>query len=406
MAGGIRAGRLKPARETVMTVTELANDLRDEVADWRHEIHAHPETAFEEVKTSDFVAAKLESFGLDVHRGLGKTGVVGTLKLGNSDRAIGLRADMDALDLEELTNLPYRSKVEGKMHACGHDGHTAMLLGAARHLSETRSFDGTVHFIFQPAEENVAGGRVMIADGLFEKFPVDMVFGLHNMPGLETGTISMRPGPLMAAADFFEARITGKGGHGAFPHLAIDPVLIASQVVQAWQGIVSRNADPMKAAVISTTQIHSGFTTNVIPEEAVMSGTTRSFDTDVQDMIEANMERMLKGIAEAHGAEASFNYERRYAATVNAEEATRIAAAAAGAVVGEENVDTDATPIMGAEDFAWMLKERPGCYVLLGNGTEKGGCHVHNPHYDFNDDIIPIGISYWVRLVEDTLGAK
>ena len=389
-----------------MSIIDRIREMQDEMTQWRRHIHAHPETAFEEYKTADFVAEKLESWGLDVHRGLGKTGVVGSLKAGTSNRAIGLRADLDALDMQELNDFSHRSTHSGKMHACGHDGHTTMLLGAAKYMSETRNFDGTVHFIFQPAEENVAGGRVMIADGLFDKFPVESVYGMHNMPGLPLGSFAVRTGPLRAAADLFEARIIGHGGHGAFPHLATDPVVIAAQVVQGWQSIVSRQTDPMKAAVVSVTQINGGFTTNVIPEDVVMTGTTRAFDDGVQDMIEASMKRILEGICAAHGATCEFTYDRRYAATVNTADETGYAIEAAASVVGLDRVNPDTPAVMGAEDFSWMLRERPGCYLFIGNGTEPGGCHVHNPNYDFKDDNLAIGASYWSKLVERILPAE
>ncbi len=366
----------------------------------------HPETAFEEFQTSDFVAEKLESFGIEVHRGLAKTGVVGTLKSGSGNRAIGLRADMDALDLQELNEFDHRSQIDGKMHGCGHDGHTVMLLGAAKHLARTRNFDGTVQFIFQPAEENVAGGRVMIQDGLFEKFPVDSVYGMHNMPGHEVGSFAVRKGPIMASADFFEARIIGNGGHGAFPHLATDPIVIAAEIVLAWQNIVSRNTDPLQAAVVTVAQINGGHTGNVIPADVVLKGTTRAFDPGVQDMIEHRMRQIATGIAAAHGAKAEFTYDRRYAPTINTPEETEEAIAAAVELVGSAKVNRNVTPVMGAEDFSWMLRERPGCYIMIANGAGEGSCHVHNPNYDFNDEILPLGASYWVRLTERILGPE
>lgn len=380
--------------------------IHQEMTEWRHKIHMHPETAFEEYKTSDFVAEKLESFGLEVHRGLAKTGVVGTLKSGSGNRAIGLRADMDALDLQELNQFDHRSRVDGKMHGCGHDGHTVMLLGAAKYLSESKNFDGTVQFIFQPAEENVAGGRVMIADGLFDKFPVDSVYGMHNMPGFNVGEFAVCKGPMMASADFFEARIIGNGGHGAFPQLTVDPIVIAAEVVGAWQHITSRNVDPLKAAVVTVGEIHGGHTTNVIPEDTILRGTTRAFDPDVQNLIEANMERILKGICEAHGATYEFTYDRRYAPTVNSPDETDLAIAAMQELVGEAAVNTNVTPVMGAEDFSWMLRERPGCYVMIANGAGEGSCHIHNPNYDFNDQILPLGATYWARLAERILSAE
>lgn len=389
-----------------MKILPELKDLHKEMTEWRHRIHKHPETAFEEYETSDFVAEKLESFGIEVHRGLGKTGVVGTLTQGSGNRAIGLRADMDALDLQELNEFDYRSEVDGKMHGCGHDGHTVMLLGAAKHLAATKNFDGTVRFIFQPAEENVAGGRVMISDGLFEKFPVDSVYGMHNMPGHTVGTFAVRKGPIMASADFFEARIIGNGGHGAFPHLATDPIVIAAEIIQAWQTIVSRNVDPLHSAVITVAQIHGGHTGNVIPAEVVMAGTTRAFDPDIQNMIEQRMRQLVVGIAEAHGAKAEFTYDRRYAPTINTADETDEAIAAAVDLVGDEGVNKDVTPVMGAEDFSWMLKERPGCYIMIANGAGEGSCHVHNPNYDFNDEILPLGANYWVQLTERILGPE
>lgn len=389
-----------------MKIIPELQELHAEMTEWRHRIHMHPETAFEEYQTSDFVAEKLESFGLEVHRGLAKTGVVGTLKSGTGNRAIGLRADMDALDLQELNEFAHRSQVDGKMHGCGHDGHTVMLLGAAKHLSESKNFDGTVHFIFQPAEENVAGGRVMISDGLFEMFPVESVYGMHNMPGFEVGEFAVCKGPMMASADFFEAKVIGNGGHGAFPHLAVDPIVIASEVVGGWQKIASRNVDPLKSAVVTVGEIHGGHTSNVIPEEVIMRGTTRAFDLAVQDQIETNMERILKGICEAHGATYEFTYDRRYAPTINTPDETDEAIATMQELVGTDKVETNVTPVMGAEDFSWMLQERPGCYVMIANGAGEGSCHVHNPNYDFNDTILPLGASYWVKLTERILTSE
>ncbi|MGO1117237.1 M20 aminoacylase family protein [Rhodovibrionaceae bacterium A322] len=379
---------------------------QDELTAIRRDIHMHPETAFEEHRTADIVAEKLESWGIDVHRGLAKTGVVGTLKAGTANRAIGLRADLDALDLHELNDFDHKSKYEGKMHGCGHDGHTVMLLGAAKYLAETKNFDGTVQFIFQPAEENVAGGRVMISDGLFEKFPVEEVYGMHNMPGFELGKFAMRKGPVMASADFFELTITGVGGHGAYPHKAVDPVLLAAQVILAWQGIVSRNTDPVEASVISVTEMKGGHTTNVIPESVVLRGTTRSFLPEIQKMIETNMEKIARGIVESQGGTMEFIYDPRYASTINTPEQTDKAAKAARAIVGAENVDTHTPQMMGAEDFSWMLRERPGCYLFIGNDGPDGGCHVHNPNYDFNDGNLTIGASFWAELVEQELPAE
>ena len=387
-----------------MPLVDRVVALADEMRAWRHHLHAHPETAFQEHQTADFVAEKLKAFGLDVHRGLAKTGVVGTLRSGNSNRAIGLRADMDALDLVELNEFAHRSRHEGKMHGCGHDGHTTMLLGAAQALSEQRGFNGTVHFIFQPAEENEAGGRVMVQEGLFDRFPVESVYGMHNMPGVELGKIALRPGAMMASADFFFVKISGVGTHGAMPHKGVDPMPIAAEIVLALQTVVARYVDPIEPAVVSVTKINGGFTTNVIPEAVELCGTTRAFSTKVQDVMERRIRDLCEGIAKAHGAVAEVRYERRYPPTVNSVDETEIAALAAADTIGADNVLRNRPPTMGSEDFGWMLLERPGCYVWLGNGTgAEGGCMVHNPRYDFNDEALKVGASYWVRLVERLL---
>ena len=370
---------------------------------WRHSIHAHPETAFEELRTSEFVADKLKSFGIEVHRGLAKTGVVGKLRVGNSSRAIGLRADMDALDLQELNSFGHASKIAGKMHACGHDGHTTMLLGAARYLAETKNFDGTVYFIFQPAEENEGGGRVMVEEGLFDKFPVEGVYGMHNIPGIPVGQFAVRPGPMMAAYDVFEVIVEGVGAHGAMPHQGIDPVVVAAQIVVALQPIVSRFTDPMDTAVVSTTQIHGGDAWNVIPQTVMLRGTVRTFKKDVQDRIEKQIEEISRHVAAAYGATIKWRYERRYPATVNSEHETELAAQAAVAVAGVERVNRNPTPAMGSEDFAFMLQAKPGCYIWVGNGDRPGSCMIHNPGYDFNDEVLPIGATYWATLVEQQL---
>ncbi|MDP6563588.1 MAG: M20 aminoacylase family protein [Alphaproteobacteria bacterium] len=388
-----------------MPIINRIADFHDDMVAWRRDIHAHPETAFEETRTAAIVAGKLGEFGLEVHTGLAKTGVVGVLKCGDGERKIGLRADMDALDLQELTDLEYKSTNDGKMHACGHDGHTTMLLGAARYLAETQNFDGTVYFIFQPAEENEAGGRLMVQEGLFDQFPCSDVYGMHNIPGIPMGKIALRPGPMMASADFFEIIVTGKGSHGAFPHEGIDPVLIGAEIVMALQRIVARTTDPMKQAVISATKFQSGHTTNVIPETALIAGTTRAFQPEIQDLMEREIRRVAEGVAAAHGASVECSYDRRYAPTVNTEAETEIAAAAAATVVGEENVLRHLPPIMGSEDFSWMLQARPGCYIWIGNGDGEGSCMVHNPNYDFNDEILTVGASYWVKLVEQELAA-
>ncbi|WP_193369999.1 M20 aminoacylase family protein [Pelagibius marinus] len=390
-----------------MAVINRIAEFHEEIKGWRRDIHAHPETAFEEVRTADFVAEKLAEFGIEVHRGLATTGVVGVLdgRSNTSGRAIGLRADMDALHIQELNGFDHRSRHDGKMHACGHDGHTAMLLGAAKYLSETRNFDGRVAFIFQPAEENEGGGRVMVEEGLFEQFPVEAVYGLHNMPGMPVGTVSLRSGPAMAAFDIFEITITGKGTHAAMPQLGIDPVVTGAQIVTSLQTIASRRTAPLDSVVVSVTQFHAGDTWNVIPETAVIRGTVRSFKKATQDQMERDIDRMARAICESQGASMTLRYERRYPALVNSEAETAIAGAVAAKVVGDDKVVMGAEPLMGSEDFAYMLEAKPGCYVWLGNGTEggPGGCAVHNPHYDFNDEISVVGASYWATLVEQTL---
>ncbi|MEQ8708098.1 MAG: M20 aminoacylase family protein [Rhodospirillales bacterium] len=392
-----------------MSIIERASELQKDMQTWRRDIHAHPETAFEEIRTGDVVAAKLEEFGIQVHRGLAKTGVVGTLKCGQGNRAIGLRADMDALNLQEKNTFDHASRHPGKMHACGHDGHVAMLLGAARILSETKNFDGTVHFIFQPAEENEAGGRVMVEEGLFDLFPVDSVYGMHNWPGLKPGQFAVKKGPMMASADNFEITITGKGAHAAMPNLGIDPVVVSAEIITALQTISSRIADPLEPVVVSVTQIHAGDTFNVIPDSVRMAGTCRAFSPELRNRLEPAMKQIIDGICAAHGVTAEFIYRRKYPPTVNWPEETDYAAAAAAAVVGEENVLSNLNPVMGAEDFAYMLEARPGSYVWLGQGADAGsfhGCMLHNPGYDFNDEVAPIGVSYWVTLVEQQLPVK
>ncbi len=389
-----------------MAVINRIGDFHADMTAWRRDLHKHPETAFEEERTSDFVAEKLAEFGLEVHRGLAGTGVVGLLE-GKRDngRFIGLRADMDALHIHELNDFGHASVHDGKMHACGHDGHTTMLLGAARYLAETRNFEGRLAFIFQPAEENEGGADVMIREGLFERFPVEEVYGLHNWPGLPVGEIALRTGPAMAAFDTFEMTVRGRGAHGAMPHHGIDPIIVASQIVVALQTIASRRTNPIDTVTVSVTQFHAGDTWNVIPETAVIRGTTRSFNGEVQDQIEADMTRIAEGICASQGARVTIDYQRRYPALVNSGRESEVAAAAAAAVIGEAKVTRNAEPIMGSEDFAFMLNAKPGCYVLLGNaGTDgAGGVPVHNPRYDFNDEALVIGASYWVRLAETAL---
>ena len=387
-----------------MAILEEMKLLHGEMTAWRRDIHAHPETAFEEKRTSALVAEKLEAFGLSVHKGLGRTGVVGTLKAGSGKKAIGLRADMDALPLQEKNDFGHRSVNEGKMHACGHDGHTAMLLGAAKYLAATRRFDGTVHFIFQPAEESGGGGREMVEQGLFEKFPCDSVYGMHNWPGLPVGQFGVRPGPIMASSDTFDIELTGNGCHAAMPHTGIDLVLTASALVQALQTIPSRSVDPLEPAVVSVTQLHAGDAYNIIPGTAVLRGTARAFSPAVQDLIERRMGEICSGLAAAYGAKAKLLYTRNYPPTVNAESEAEVCASVLKRLAGAGNV-VKVPQVMGAEDFSFMLRAKPGCYIFTGNGPIKDGCAIHNPLYDFNDEILPLGAAYWVSLAEHLLAA-
>lgn len=390
-----------------MPIINRIAEFHTEMTQWRQQIHAHPETAFEEHKTAELVAGLLESFGLSVDRGIARTGVIGTLRGALSgDRAIALRADMDALHIEEKNDVPYVSQHHGRMHACGHDGHTAMLLGAAKHLAETRNFAGTIHFIFQPAEENEGGARLMIQEGVLERYPVDAVYGMHNWPEMPVGQFAVRPGPMMAAFDIFEIAVNGRGAHAAMPHLAIDPVVVAAQVVTGLQTIPSRNVHPLEGAVVSITQIHGGDTWNVIPDTVVLRGTTRSFNPAVRDQIEPAIRRIADGACRASGAQMEFRYERRYPALINASAETEIAAATAAFLVGESNVKRDLLPSMAAEDFACFLEQKPGAYIWIGNGTAEAGGVLHNPHYDFNDEVLPLGASYWVRLAETVLAKE
>jgi hippurate hydrolase len=375
-----------------------------ELTAWRRDIHQHPETAFEEHRTSDMVAGRLESFGIKVHRGLAETGVVGTLKLGSGRRAIGLRADMDALPMQELNQFEHRSVNAGKMHACGHDGHVTMLLGAARMLAAEGGFDGAVHFIFQPAEEGGGGGRRMVEEGLFEKFPVEGVYGLHNMPGLPAGRFATRVGPVMAAADEVDIEIRGTGGHAAFPHRASDPILAGAHVVTALQSIVARNTDPLESAVVSITMFHGGEVNNVIPDRAKLRGSVRTFRPEVQDRVIADIGRIARHTAQAFGSVAEVDYRRGYPPTINSKKETEFACSVAAKVAG--SVISDMPPIMGSEDFSFMLQARSGCFMFIGNGDGPvGGCMVHNPNYDFNDAILPAGVRYWVELVRAALPA-
>jgi len=376
--------------------------LHKQMTDWRRHLHAHPEIAFEEHDTAAFVANRLEEWGIVVRCGMAGTGVIGTLKAGEGP-SIGLRADMDALAMHEANAFPHRSTHAGCMHACGHDGHMAMLLGAARYLSESKTFNGTVHFIFQPAEENEGGGRVMVEQGLFKEFPMIAVYGMHNWPGLSAGRFALRSGSMMAAFDIFEITIVGKGAHAAMPHLGVDPVVAGSAIVTALQTIASRGTDPLEAAVVSVTQFHAGDTWNVIPERAVLRGTVRALTPEVQDKAEMTLYRIVESVAAAHGAGARVHYERRYPPTINDGAETEHAAKAATLVVGPDEVERNPQPSMGSEDFAFMLENTPGSYVWIGNGPGEGGCTLHNPRYEFNDAILPLGASYWAKLVETKL---
>lgn len=373
----------------------------------RRDIHAHPELAYEEQRTADLVASKLESWGIPVHRGLGVTGVVGAIH-GRSKNgpAIGLRADMDALPMTEINTFEHASKHPGKMHACGHDGHTTMLLAAARYLAEHRDFDGTVYVIFQPAEEGRAGAKAMIDDGLFTQFPMNAVFGMHNWPGMPQGHFGVVPGPIMASSNVFRIHIKGKGAHAAMPHLGNDPVMAAVQLAQSLQTVVARNSDPLDAVVVSITQIHTGSADNVIPDDATLRGTVRTFSNDALDLVERRMAEITEHTCQALNCEVNFEFDRSYPATINDPEQAAFCVRVLEELVGADKVDANVKPSMGAEDFAYMLQEVPGCYVWIGHGEGEhrdsghgmGPCTLHNGSYDFNDDIIPLGASYWVEL--------
>ncbi len=378
--------------------------FHDELTAIRRDIHAHPELGFEEQRTSALVAAELESLGIEVHRGIGRTGVVGVLRSGNAPGSIGLRADMDALPMDEANGFAHRSTHEGRMHGCGHDGHTTMLLGAARYLAETRKFDGTVHFIFQPAEEGLGGADAMIKDGLFQRFPCDTVFGMHNRPGMPVGEYAIRPGPMMAGGAFFDIKVTGKGAHGARPESSIDPVLAACHITTALQSIVSRNVAPSDTAVVSVTQIVAGSAYNVIPQHAIISGTARTFSRSTMDLIAANMKRVAEGVASGFGAVAEVDFRFLFAPLVNNPAETDLIVDVAAGLVGSDKVDRDRSAVMGSEDFSAMLEAVPGAYIHIGNGTgSEGGCEVHNPSYDFNDAALPYGAGLLAALVERKL---
>jgi amidohydrolase len=387
-----------------MPILNSAIQMQPEIAKWRQHLHEMPELQYDVHKTAAFVAEKLREFGCDeVVNGIGRTGVVGLIKGSKgAGTTIGLRADMDALPITEATGLPHASKTPGKMHACGHDGHTSMLLGAAKQLAETRNFAGSVAVIFQPAEEGGAGGRAMVRDGMMERFGISQVYGMHNMPGLDVGKFAIRPGAIMASTDEFTITVKGRGGHAAMPHRTIDPVFVSVQLVNAFQGIVSRNADPLESLVISVTQFHAGDAQNVIPQRAELGGTVRTLNKDMRDFAETRMKEVAVGIAAAHGAEIDVRYHRNYPVTFNHEHETDFAIQIAIGLSGATNVDTNTPPVMGGEDFSYMLEARPGAFIFIGNGDTA---YLHHPEYDFNDDIIPHGVSYWVSLAETALKA-
>ena len=386
-----------------MPIVNRIADMQCEITAWRHDLHAHPELLYDVQRTAASVAEKLKSFGCDdVVAGLGRTGVVGVIRgrKGKSDKVIGLRADMDALPIEEASRLPYKSTVPGKMHACGHDGHTAMLLGAARYLAETRNFAGTAVVIFQPAEEGGAGAKAMLEDGLLQRFGIGEVYGMHNYPGMPVGQFGIRAGPMMAATDSVIIDVEGVGGHAARPHLGVDSVLVGAQIINNIQSIVSRNVDPLKSAVVSICMFQAGNTDNVIPQTVQLRGTARSLAAEVRDLVEKRLHQVVEGTATTYGAKAKLTYRRNYPVLVNHERETEFAASVAKEIVGASRVDTALPPMMGGEDFAFMLNARPGAFIWVGNGDSAG---LHHPAYNFNDEVIPFGTSYWVKLVETAL---
>jgi amidohydrolase len=390
------------ARSGLMPIVNRIAAMHGEITAWRRDIHAHPELLYDVHRTAATVAEKLKRFGCDeVVTGIGRTGVVGVIRGSKGDgRVIGLRADMDALPIEEAGDVPYKSTVPGKMHACGHDGHTAMLLGAANYLAETRNFSGTTVVIFQPAEEGGAGGKAMIQDGLMDRFRIEEVYGMHNYPGLPVGQFALRPGPLMAAADRITIEIEGRGGHAARPHASIDTILVGAQIINQIQSIVARNVDPLSSAVISICVFQAGSADNVIPQTARLRGTARSLTPEVRDLLERRLHEVVTGTAQLYGATAKLTYRRDYPVTRNHARQAAFAASVAADVVGRERVDEDAAPVMGAEDFSFMLEARPGAFIFVGNGDSAG---LHHPAYDFNDEAIPFGASYWVKLIETAL---
>jgi len=388
-----------------MPIVNRVADLHADITEWRRDLHMHPELQYDVHRTAGSVAEKLKAFGCDeVVTGLGRTGVVGVIrgKKRGSGKTIGLRADMDALPIEEANDLPYKSTVPGKMHACGHDGHTAMLLGAARYLTETRNFSGTAVVIFQPAEEGGGGGKAMVDDGLMDRFGIEEVFGMHNYPGMPVGAFGIRSGPMMAAADALTIDIEGVGAHAARPHLGVDTVLVGAQIINALQSVISRNVDPLKSAVVSICMFRAGNTDNVIPQTVQLRGTARSLAPEVRDLLEKRLPVVVENTAAAYGAKAKLIYKRGYPVLVNHEKQTEFAASVAGQIAGQEKVDTGLPPMMGAEDFSFMLNARPGAFIWIGNGASAG---LHHPSYNFNDETIPFGTSYWVKLVETALPA-
>lgn len=388
-----------------MPILNRAAELQEEITTWRRDLHRKPELLFNVQETAEFVRAKLEAFGCDeIVTGLGRTGVVGIIRGNRGDGpCIGLRADMDALRIEEETGKPYRSTVPGMMHACGHDGHTAMLLGAAKYLAETRNFAGTVALIFQPAEEGGGGGREMVKDGMMERFDIARVFGMHNMPGIPVGHFALRPGPIMAATSEFIITVQGKGGHAAMPHTTVDPIVTAAKIVDTLQTITARSADPVESIVVSVTQIKGGDSHNVIPDKVTLKGTVRTLKGEMNELAEKRMQAICQGVADAHGAKAELVYQSNYPVTYNHAEETTFAADAAREVADPANVADNVAPVMGGEDFSYMLEARPGAFIFLGNGDSA---NLHHPAYDFNDEIIPHGISYWVRLAETALAPR
>jgi amidohydrolase len=391
-----------------MMLAEGILELQSEIQTIRRDLHAHPELRYEEHRTAERVANCLRDWGYEVTTGIGGTGVVGTLRRGASTRAVGLRADMDALPLQEHNTFDHASKHEGRMHACGHDGHTAMLLGGARWLSLHGGFDGIVHVIFQPAEEGGAGAQKMIDDGLFDRFPCEAVFGMHNWPGMKVGQFAVTPGPMMASSNEFEIVIRGKGAHAAMPQNGVDPVLVATHLVQALQSIITRNKKPIDSAVLSVTEIHAGEATNIIPDSAIIRGTVRTFTLDTLDLIESRMKALTEQLPPAFGASGAMHFHRNYPPTINDPRQTAFAVSVMQELVGPEGVDANCEPTMGSEDFAFMLLAKPGCYVFIGNGDGShrmsghgmGPCMLHNPSYDFNDELLPLGGSFWARLVQ------